>query len=126
MPNPKPHVLIVDDDQTLAELLKMMLELSGFEPEAVFSGQDALDWLGQRRPDVMVLDLMMPDIDGLAVLRRVRANAAIQNLPIIILTARTDAPTHKACHEAGATALLTKPVSREVLVEQLQKAVAHS
>jgi CheY-like chemotaxis protein len=119
----KPSVLIVDDDQTLAELLKMMLGMSGFDTAAVFSGQAALEWVEKKVPEAMLLDLMMPDIDGLTVLRQLRAAEATRHIPIIILTARTDAATHNACREAGATTLLTKPAPREKLVEQLHKAL---
>ncbi len=119
-----PRILIVDDDLPMAQMLQMMLSLSGFEAEMVNSGEDALRALAGPLPDGVVLDLMMPDIDGLTVLRRLRGQPATRALPVLILTARTDKATHAACFEAGTNDLLTKPVKREDLVARLQKALA--
>ena len=119
-----PRILIVDDDLAMAQMLQMMLSLSGFNAETVYSGEEALRALAGPLPNGVVLDLMMPDIDGLTVLRRLRGQAATRTLPILILTARTDKATHLACYESGATDLLTKPVKREELVARLYKALA--
>lgn len=125
MPLPlQPTVLIVDDDDALARLLEMMLGLSGFDAHMVNSGRAAIHWFKERLPHIVVLDLMMPDIDGLGVLKHLRGEATTRALPVIILTARIDTATHNACREAGANEVLTKPVSREVLVERLRQVLA--
>lgn len=108
-------VLIVDDDEDLRLLLHIMLERSGFAVAEAGSGQEALRRVKEVRPDVVVLDVMMPDMNGLETCRALRAEEATADLPVIMLSARMNPNAVAAGLEAGATEYLTKPVSYKEL-----------
>jgi DNA-binding response OmpR family regulator len=88
-----PRILIVEDDPDIAQLVVRYLDRGGFTTELTASGRDAIAAISQRPPDLLVLDLMLPHVDGLAVCRVVRANKATASLPIIMLTARARSPS---------------------------------
>ncbi len=119
----RPCILIVDDNTELATVMQLTLTRAGFEVHAVFSGYQALEWLGQRHPDVILLDLMLPGMNGFAVLRQLRANDLGRELPIIVLTARTDPESRRESESAGANDYLTKPVNTAQLVEHVRRAL---
>jgi DNA-binding response OmpR family regulator len=119
----KPVILIVDDDPDLANIMRMMLSHAGFEAHSVLSGQEALDWLETHTPDLILLDLMMPDINGFAILRKVRASENIKNLPVVILTAKADQKTRMESQSAGADAFLTKPINSKTLIDHVRRAL---
>ncbi len=120
---PRPCVLIVDDNTELATVMQLTLTRAGFEVHAVFSGYEALEWLGQRRPDVILLDLMLPGMNGFAVLRHLRANDTARELPVIVLTARTDDNSRRESQSAGADDYLTKPINTVKLIEHVRRAL---
>lgn len=119
----KPVILIVDDDPDLAMIMKMILSHAGFEAHSVLSGQEALDWLGTRTPDLILLDLMMPDINGFTILRKLRASETTSSLPVVILTAKADQKTRMESQSAGADAFLTKPINSKSLIEYVRRAL---
>lgn len=119
----RPRVLIVDDDEGLASVIQLMLDRAGYATQVEASGLDALQWLAGNEAAAVVLDLMMPDIDGFQFLQQLRAAEVTRDLPVIVLTARTDDKTRRDCAAAGATAFLTKPVGRSVLVDQVRAAI---
>src|SRR5215831_4664819 len=84
------RVLVVEDDPDIAQLVAHYLEKAGFSTERTSSGRDALTSIAARPPDVLVLDLMLPQVDGLEICRAVRGNAATATIPIIMLTARAE------------------------------------
>jgi two-component system, OmpR family, phosphate regulon response regulator PhoB len=117
-------VLVVDDDQVLAKLLVMVLDLDGFKAEAVFSGGQSLAWIGRELPAAIFLDIMMPDMDGFTVLRHLRADARTAQLPIIMLSARVDEESRDQSLAAGADAYLTKPATPQQLTDELRAQIA--
>jgi len=119
----KPIILIVDDDPDLANIMRMMLSHAGFEAHSVLSGQEALEWLEARTPDLILLDLMMPDINGFTILRKVRSSEIIKNLPVVILTAKADQKTRMESQSAGADAFLTKPINSKTLIDHVRRAL---
>jgi DNA-binding response OmpR family regulator len=119
----KPIILIVDDDPDLANIMRMMLSHAGFEAHSVLSGQEALEWLEGRTPDLILLDLMMPDINGFTILRKVRSSEIIKNLPVVILTAKADQKTRMESQSAGADAFLTKPINSKTLIDHVRRAL---
>ncbi len=110
---PSPRILVVDDDAGVRRMLERSLEADGFEVEAAADGGRALVALERRVPDLILLDVAMPGIDGLAVSRRVRAKGL--GLPILLLTARDGVPDRVAGLDAGADDYLIKPFAPEEL-----------
>src|SRR6195952_929546 len=112
------RVLVVDDEQTLAELLTMALRYEGWEVRSANDGLSAVRSVREFRPDVVVLDVMLPDIDGLEVLRRLRADAS--DVPVLFLTARDAVEDRIAGLTAGGDDYVTKPFSLEEGVARLR------
>lgn len=110
-------ILVVDDEANIRDLASMYLEKEGFQVVTAVSGQQALDQIRHQRPALMVLDLMLPGIDGWEVCRRVRARS---DLPIIMLTARDDDVDKIVGLELGADDYLTKPFNPRELVARVR------
>lgn len=109
----KQRILIVDDEPRTVDLLKLYLEKNDYLVLTAYDGEQAIDLALQKKPDLIVLDLMLPHLDGMAVCRLIRASA---NIPIIMLTARVDEGDKLEGLEIGADDYITKPFSmREVL-----------
>ncbi|HEY0076638.1 MAG TPA: response regulator [Abditibacteriaceae bacterium] len=117
---PKPasfgRILIVDDTPLNVRLLSSILEIEGYSVVTASNGPDALKLVPETEPDVVLLDVMMPGMDGFEVCRRLRADAASAHLPVVMVTALQDMPNRVQALEAGADDFLTKPVDEvEVL-----------
>jgi DNA-binding response OmpR family regulator len=115
-----PRILIVEDDPDIAELVARYLTKAGFTAERVASGRDALTAIGASLPDLLVLDLMLPQLDGLEVCRAIRANAAWAALPIIMVTARAEESERIVGLELGADDYIAKPFSPNELVARVR------
>jgi DNA-binding response OmpR family regulator len=113
-------VLIVDDEPNIIELARMYLEQEGFRVESAPDGATALKRIAHQPPAVLVLDLMLPEVDGWEVCRRVRAGTAAPDLPIIILTARDDDVDKIVGLELGADDYVTKPFNPRELVARVR------
>ena len=105
------RVLVVDDEVNIAELLSMALRYEGWEISLAHTGRDAVATAKEVRPDAIVLDWMLPDFDGLEVLRRVRQQ--LPDVPVLFLTARDSVEDRVAGLTAGGDDYLTKPISLE-------------
>ena len=102
----KSKILIVDDEPLNVKLLDAMLSADGYEIIKAFNGEQALKQVNEEFPDLIILDIMMPDIDGFEVTRRVKGNIETKDIPIILITA-SDAADYKTIgHEAGADEFL--------------------
>jgi two-component system OmpR family response regulator len=112
------RVLVVDDETTLAELVSMALRLEGWEIRSAPDGMTAVRAAREFRPDAVVLDIMLPDFDGLEVLRRMRADTP--NLPVLFLTAKDAVDDRIAGLTAGGDDYVTKPFSLEEVVLRLR------
>ena len=111
------RILVVDDDTALAEMIGIVLETEGFEAVFCADGTEALaTWRGED-PDLILLDLMLPGMDGIEICRRVRAESGV---PIIMLTARSDAEDVVAGLEAGADDYIVKPFNPKELVARIR------
>jgi len=114
------RILVVEDDQDIAELVARYLDKAGFVTERATSGREALKTIAARPPDLMVLDLMLPQVDGLEVCRVVRGNEASAAMPIIMLTARAEESERIVGLELGADDYLAKPFSPNELVARVR------
>src|SRR3954451_7810612 len=114
------RILIVEDDPDIADLVARYLDKAGFVTERAANGRDALAALAARQPDLMVLDLMLPQVDGLEVCRQARANPHTAAIPIIMLTARAEESERIVGLELGADDYLAKPFSPNELVARVR------
>jgi DNA-binding response OmpR family regulator len=114
------RILIVEDDPDIAQLVARYLDKAGFTAEIATSGRDALQLVSTRPPDLLVLDLMLPQVDGLEVCRMLRAGATTSALPIIMLTARAEESERIVGLELGADDYLAKPFSPGELVARVR------
>ncbi len=112
------RLLVVDDDPSVREALALVLDLHGFEVSTAVDGREAIRTLSLVAPDAVVLDVLMPGLDGLEVCRRMRATG--DRTPVLMLTARTEVSERVAGLEAGADDYLAKPFAREELVARLR------
>jgi DNA-binding response OmpR family regulator len=114
-----PHVLIAEDDADIATLIRHTLEKAGHSVDVVGGGRRALDAIARRVPDVLILDLMLPELGGLDVCRAVRAGRETASLPIIMVTARAEETDRVVGLEIGADDYLTKPFSPKELAARV-------
>jgi DNA-binding response OmpR family regulator len=113
------RILVVEDDRDIAELIAHSLGKAGYDTHKVTSGPDALASARSAAPDAIVLDLMLPGLDGLDVCRALRADPATAGIPIIMLTARAEEADRVAGLELGADDYVTKPFSAKELVARV-------
>ncbi|HFE67198.1 MAG TPA: response regulator [Chloroflexi bacterium] len=113
-------VLIVDDEQMTRSLLRMMLQREDYRIYEAGDGVEALTAVRQYHPDLILLDVMMPNMDGLTVCKRLREDVNTANMPIILLSAKTQSSAIQEGLQAGADLYLTKPVPRDVLLHNIQ------
>jgi diguanylate cyclase (GGDEF)-like protein len=120
------RILVVDDDPDILQFVRMNLELDGFRVDTAEGGQSALEQAAAQPPDLMLLDIMMPEIDGLTVLRRMRSDPPTANIPVIILTARSLAEDRVKGLDLGADDYITKPFDLEELVARVRTVLRRS
>lgn len=113
-------VLVVDDEPMARTLLRLMLVRAGFEVIEAEDGFAALEKLEVDPPDIMILDVMMPGIDGFTVCQTVRKDSTVSDLPIIMLSAKTDSESVNKGLRVGADKYLTKPISPEDLTRHVR------
>src|SRR5688500_1223534 len=117
-------VLVVDDEEDIRSLVRINLELDGHEVTTVSSGPEALDWLDVELPDVIVLDLMMPGMDGWEVLTRLKTGPSeVAHVPVLLLTARVDDMDRIRGGIEGAIRYITKPFTLDDLRSEVRKAL---
>ena len=112
------RLLVVDDDPAIQEALELLLSLNGFEVTIAADGRECIRTLAEGRPDAVILDVLMPGLDGLEVCRRIRAGG--DRTPVLMLTARAEVSERVAGLEAGADDYLAKPFAREELIARLR------
>lgn len=119
-------VLVVDDDPDVRQLVEMKLRLDGIETLSAANGKEALDVLAESAVDLVVLDLMMPVMDGIETCKHIRANDEFAALPIIMLTAKAQAADIQAGFATGATDYVVKPFSPRELLSRVRGNLARA
>jgi CheY-like chemotaxis protein len=109
------NVLLVDDDRQTRLKLTRVLEAQGHTVHAVEGGREALETLATESFDVILLDILMPRVDGYEVLQTLKADARLSDFPVIVISALEDAQSEEKCRRLGARAYLTKPVDADLL-----------
>ena len=117
----KPSVLIVDDEADVVTLLERTLTPEGFEVYCAYDGLAALDIAAVDRPDVIILDIMMPMMSGYEICRQLKSNLETKHIPVLCLTSAHSADVRDKCQKAGAQALLIKPILPKELVAQVRR-----
>ena len=118
-----PHVLLVDDDPVIVRLLEVNFRLGGFVVDGAFRGEEALEKARQIHPDAIVLDVMMPGLDGYEVCARLRQDEELAKVPVVFLTARAQDDDIARGKALGVVDYVTKPFDPEALVEMIRAAI---
>ena len=124
MSNGKRRILLVDDEPSIVKTVGKRLEVSGYEVVVVMDGETALAQAARVRPDLIVLDLMLPKLSGLKVCAALKQDPCYQHIPIIIFTGKDQDVDEKACRESGADAYLPKARGTEALLNEIQAQLA--
>ena len=116
----KEKILVVEDDEDILKLVQYNLDKEGYRVEAAMSGEKALDAVAVAPPNLIILDLMLPGVDGLEVCQRLRRNPTTESIPIVMLTAKGEESDIVTGLELGANDYVTKPFSPKVLVARIR------
>lgn len=111
MPTPQKSVMIIEDEPDAAELFAEMMRLNGYRVLKTYSGMPAMALIAQERPDVIILDIMMPGVSGLEVLHYMRSDPELGAIPVVVVSAKATAADIRTGMDAGASIYLTKPVA---------------
>ncbi|MBU8869711.1 MAG: response regulator [Gemmatimonadales bacterium] len=120
----KPRILIVEDDQDLRTILRLQLDSNGFEVKEASNGELGVAQVHEEKPDCVILDLMMPVMDGFGFLKRIRSVKGLQSVPILILTASEDERHRIRGFQYQANAYMSKPYNLEKLTETIHSLCA--
>lgn len=116
----KKHILIVEDELTLLKLESILLKVKGYDVTTAATGSDALDRLSREMFDLVLLDIMLPDIDGFEVCRRIRSDGRTAAIPVVMLTAKNNEDDRAQGMASGANAYITKPFRSAGVIEQIE------
>ena len=115
------RILLVDDEADLLKLVMVRLAACGYEVIPASDGLEALEKAQKENPDLILLDVMMPRMDGFEVLRNLKNNPGTMSIPVIMLTAKDEAESFSRAQEAGAEDYITKPFNRDALLDAVRK-----
>lgn len=118
-----PKILVVDDEPDVVRLVEFRLQKEGFDILTASDGRSALDLLEKETPDLIILDIMMPLMDGMEVLRQIRSHRATARVPVIMLTAKTASVTVDEARQLWVSDYVMKPFDPEKLVAKVKKAL---
>jgi len=122
----KKRILVVDDERDFVEMLKLRLEASGYEVIPAFDGIQGVSFASRKKPDLILLDVMMPAGSGYLVCERLKMSSSTRSIPIIFLTAKSQPEDEAKAYSVGAKYFLTKPYEPELLLETVEEALESS
>ncbi len=117
----KKRILLVDDEVDFVEVLRVRLENSNYEVVVAYDGEEGLERAEREEPDLIILDIMLPKINGFDVCRKLKVDENFKNIPIIMLTAKFQANDIKFGMAMGADAYITKPFEPHLLIEKIRE-----
>lgn len=126
MSTPTRSILIADDEPALLRLMEFVLVKQGYVLRLVANGEDALQEVARERPDLVILDIMMPKLDGYAVAERLRAEESTQNLPIILLSAKAQSEDIERGETIGVNRYITKPFVLDEFVQTIRDVLSEA
>lgn len=115
------RILITEDEPNIVESLTFILTRAGYDVSSVADGEAAMHRLRSNPPDIMVLDVMLPKMNGFEVLKLVKSDPLLKSLPVVILTAKGQAHDRQLAQEIGTDAFVTKPFSNRDIIDQIRK-----
>ncbi|PTE19989.1 response regulator transcription factor [Cereibacter changlensis] len=118
------HVLLIEDEPNIAEAIRFILTRDGWRVSTHDGGSDAVEAVRSARPDLLILDLMLPGISGYDILTAIRADPATEALPVLMLTAKGQGRDREAAERAGVSRFMSKPFSNAEMLEQVRALVA--
>ncbi|MCL5991099.1 MAG: response regulator [Bacteroidetes bacterium] len=116
----KPFILVVDDNRITTKLLRRYLEASGYDAVEAYDGIDCLEKVEQKLPDAIVLDVMMPRLDGYETVKKLKEMSETRHVPVVIVTALNDVANQIKSIEAGADDFLSKPIEEKLLIAKVK------
>jgi len=116
MPASKRTIMVVDDNPDIVTIVKTILEVKGYGVQSAYSGQEVFNLLGELKSDLIILDIMMPEMDGLKVLTRLKGDAGTASIPVILLTAKVHHEDIQRGYKMGADYYITKPFTSTQLM----------
>ncbi len=121
LPARKSTIMVVDDEPEIVTVVRLMLEQKGFNVRCAYSGQQVFAGLEEQKPDLIILDVMMPEMDGLEVLRRLKGAPETSSIPVVMLTALDQYENVLTGYKAGAEHYITKPFTRTQLMTGINR-----
>jgi twitching motility two-component system response regulator PilG len=122
----KKRILIVEDEESLLKLETILLTVKGYEVIPAFTGKMAIDKIGVEEFDLVLLDIMLPDIDGYEVCKQIKADSRTASVPVIMLTGKKTQEDHDKGVQAGADAYLVKPFKSAMIIEEITRILGRS
>ena len=116
----KKSVVIIEDEPFIIEALTFLLENEGLDVRSISDGAKAIDFIVKSKPNLVILDIMLPNVSGMKILEDIRKMNEISHLPVLMLTAKGQKKDRKAAEEAGVSKFMTKPFDNQELIEHVK------
>ena len=116
----KKSVVIIEDEPFIIEALTFLLENEGLDVRSISDGANTIDFIIKSKPNLVILDIMLPNVSGMKILEDIRSMDEISNLPVLMLTAKGQKKDRRAAEEAGVSKFMTKPFDNQELIENVK------
>lgn len=120
------HILLVEDDDAIAKLVRFKLEKNGFQVTRATNGKEALNWLKENRPALVLLDVMMPEMDGIETLEHIKGDETLRDIPVIMLSSKGQKTEIDRCLFLGAADYIVKPFKPAELVKRIRAVIGET